>query len=501
MSSKRSIFEETDIVKKMNDRTDVVEALLNGTFSITGISNKSSSNRTETSMAEYIPKEQMESRDSYANRLRRTYVTPYLANAIDSATGQVFKTPPHIDGIENIPERLRDIISYDIDMQGSDFVELAMDAEKKSMAYGMCITVGYYYNPTESDNLAVQMNAGARPYAVNISPRDLLGYTVGDDGKIKMLRFLEDALIDDEEFGSSTVKRVRRITPTEYFVYETDENKVDQIVEQGSIVQRDPYTGVRITDRVPCQVLYGRKEGVLQARSVFEDLAWINVHHTQVNSDLTWSSHFSLIPFLVSYLADEVDPDEFDLKVISSQINVALPKDSKIEWVETSGKPQELGFAHLEKIEDKIQISTMSSNVGVTGSKETATGRAIDANTTSAKLRSHSEALESWIPRVIEMLASFMPNETLGEFSVTANKEFDVLINADEIKLIQEDMVNGAIDRKTYFAEMKRRGIYQETVSIEEIDKGKAEDGGDANGKTDGATEPEEESQADQSEE
>lgn len=477
MSSKRSIFDETDVVKRMNDRTDVVEALLNGTYAITGYrNNKSGSNRYLKSLADYIPKETAESRDDYANRLRRTYITPYLANAIDSATGQVFKTPPQIHENKPLDESLKDIINYDIDFAGSDITEFGIEAMKKSLAYGMALTVGYYYNPTGSNNLGVQKKSGARPYLKNISPRDLLGYTVGEHGQITMLRYLEDALIEDEEFGSDTVKRVRRITPTEYFVYETDETGADQIVEQGEIIRFDPYTSQRVTDRVPVEVIYGRKISILNSASVFEDLAWINVHHTQVNSDLTWSTHFSLIPFLAAYLGKEIDPSQFDFGFISSQVIAKLPEDSKMEWVETSGRPQELGLKQIEAIEDKIQISTMSSSVGATGSKETATGRAIDANSTSAKLRSHSEALESWQTRIIDLLASYMPSIDAPDIEVTANKEFDVLLDAEEIKLIQEDLAKGNIDKATYFAEMKRRGVYRETVTLEDIYKGKEED-------------------------
>lgn len=476
MANKRSIFDETSIVQNMNNRTDVVEALLNGTFAITQATNKSGSNRSLKSLADYIPKEQEESNKSYNNRLLRTYITPYLANAIDSATGQIFKTPPHIQETKPLDERLSDYIKYDVDFSGSDITEFSIDAMRKSMAYGMALAVGYFYNPTESSNLSVQNDAGARPYVKIVSPRDLLGYSVDVNGKITMIRFLEDALIDDEEFGSSTVKRVRRITPTSWHVYETDEKGVDQIVEEGEIVRFDPYNGKRIIDRVPCEVLYGRKINVLNATSVFEDLAWINVHHTQVNSDMTWSSHFSLIPFLAAYLDESIDPEDFSIGVVSSQINVSLRKGSKIEWVETGGKPQEMGAKKLADIEEKIQISTMSSNVGATGSKETATGRAIDANSQSSKLRGHSEALESWITRVIDMLASFMKGIDSPNIEVSANKEFDVLISAEEIKLIQEDFAAGRIDRNTYFTEMKRRGIYKETVTLEDIDKGKVKD-------------------------
>jgi len=476
MSKQKSIFTETDVVQSMNDRTDVVEALLNGTYAITASNEKSGSNRSLTSLAEYIPKEVKETKRDYANRLARTYVTPYFANAIDSATGQIFKTPPQINENKPLDDYLKNIITYDVDMEGTDITEFSIEAMKKSMAYGMSLTVAYFYNPTGSKNLGAQKKSGARPYVKNISPRDLLGYTVGDNGKVTMIRYLEDALVDDEIYGSSTVKRVRRVTPTEYQIYETDADGKDQIVEKGEIYRVDPYTNTRVTDRVPMEILYGRKISTLNARSVFEDLAWINVHHTQVNSDLTWSSHFSLIPFLAAYLAPEVDPSEFDFGFLSSQLIAKLPKDSKMEWVETSGKPQEVGFNHLEKIEDKIQISTMSSSVGVTGSKETATGRAIDANSTSAKLRSHSEALESWVSRVIDLLASYMIGIDAPDVEVTANKEFDILINAEEIKLIQEDLANKVIDKSTYLAEMKRRGIYRETVNLEDINEGKAQD-------------------------
>lgn len=471
-----TLYDETQTVSDMNDRTDVVEALFNGTFGILN-SSETSTNRTKTSLGDYIPQEEGESDKNYTLRLSRSYVTPYLANAVDSATGQLFKTPPIIKENKPLNERLFLILEKDVDFQGSDITEFQMQAQAFALKFGMCLSVGYYYNESGSDNLAAQKDAGARPYLKNVSPRDLLGYITDDNGRIQMIRFLEDVRVTDELMGDTLAKQVRVITPTEWIVFRQNEDgRVIEEKDRGAIVRFDPQTKQRITDRVPCEVLYGRKEGVLRARSVFEDLAWINIHHTQVNSDLSWSNHFSLIPFLAAYLSDEVDPNAFDLGTLSSQIQVKLPEKSKIEWVETSGRPQETGSKHLLAIEDKIQISTMSSAVGVTGSNETATGRAIDANSTSAKLRSHAEALEGWTVRIINLLGSFMVDVGDIDVTVNANKEFDITINSDEIKLIQEDMTANRIDRETYFTEMKRRGIYQETVSLESIDEGKEED-------------------------
>lgn len=477
MAQKPSVFTATNICKKMHERNDVVEALLNGTYGIFSTT-KDRTGQSNKSIINYIPKEKNESQDTYTMRLQRSYVTPYLANAIESATGQLFRVPPVLSDDSKLEPSLDEIVNNNVNLQDSDLIEFAIDAQKVAFAYGMVIVIGDYFNPSESSKLSDQIASGAQPYLTAISPQDLLGYSVDDAGHIKMLRFREAITVEDEEgiYGQFEDERIRIVTPTKWYRYKRGEKGLDELEDSGDIVRFDPYTRQRITDRVPVKVLYGRKIGVLQAAPVFEDLAWINVHHTQVNSDLSWSNHFALIPFLVTIHGDDVIPDDFKISTLASQINVQLTKDSDIKWIETTGKAQESGRKHLEDIEDRIQISTMSSKVGVTGAKETATGRAITANEVSAKLRQHAEALESFCTGLVELLASYMPEVKLTYVEYIANKDFDINFSDQEIKQIKEDLTDGIITRQEYVALMKSKGVYPDTFELTESDDNSDED-------------------------
>ena len=469
-TQKKSIFHATNTVKKMHLRLRPVQALLNGTWGVLHAVDSSSGQRLP-SMSEYIPKEEGELKKTYENRLKRTYVTPYLANAIDSATGIIFRVPPVMAQDSRLDDRVKDIIYSDINLEKEDIIEFSIEAQKMAYAEGMAICVGGFFNPSGSESLADQKESGARPYLKLIPAHDLLGYSTDDANRITMIRFREKVKVVDQEeafYGDSEQERVTVLTPTKWYTFERGEKGEDKSISQGEIRRYDPYTKKQITDRVPVEVLYGRRIGVLNSAPVFEDLAWINIQHTQVNSDLSWSNHFSLVPFLFATLSDSVDPADFNLGTLSSSVQAKLPEGSNIKWIETSGVPQTQGRQFLKDIEDRMAIATMSSDTGSSGTRETATGRAIDANHVSSKLRSHAEAMESFMNRCVELLLSYDQTYDEPSFEFQTNKDFDISINNETLTQLSGDVASGSITLERYLTELKRRGVYSEDFDVQE---------------------------------
>lgn len=473
MSERLSIYQETQIVQQMKLRNRPVRAILNGTQAISK-SNENKNGDSEPSIAEYIPKEPQESKDTYNNRLLRTYVTPYTKNAIESAAGQIFKNPVTIktkDGTD-LDQRLLDVLS-NVDMLGSDFNQWLMNSTIDSLSYGMSIAYGGFYNPTQSKNLSEQINSGARPFVKQISYFDLLGYSFDEAGRVTMLRFLEEAEIDNDFYGSDRIKQVRVVRPTSYEVYQEERNSHGyEIVESGEIERFDE-SNQQITDHIPIVVMYGNKLGTLESASVFEDMAYININHTQVSSDLGWSSHFNLVPFLLAIISKDLTGSEGEvqtaLSTLSSYNAITLPEGSDMKWVETDGRAHEAGQKHLADIERRISESKMDSSVSVnSGAKETATGRAIDASATSAKLKLHAEAVESYAKGIIEMLSSFMPDVSLQEFDVIANKDFSVSLDGQSVKNLSDMVSLGQLSLETFLFELKRRGELADDVDVPE---------------------------------
>lgn len=485
MPERLNIYQETQIVQAMKLRNRPVRAILNGTQGITlGKNNKNG--QAEPSIAEYIPKEPNESPEIYKSRLLRTYVTPYTKNAIESAAGQIFKNPIIIktDNNSELDERLSSVLD-NVDFQGSDFNQWLMGGSIDSLSYGMTLALGGFYNPTESTNLSEQITRGARPFIKRVSYFDILGYSFDEMGRITMLRFLEEAEIDDEFYGADRIKQVRVITPTKYSIYREEKNSDGyEIFETGNIKRF--VDGEVVTDHVPVVVMYGNKLGTLDAASVFEDMAHININHTQVSSDLSWSSHFYLIPFLFMTLGKSLEGDEQEvndaLSTLSSYNAVTMPEGSDIKWVETNGHASKAGQEHLKDIERRISESKMDSSVSVTsGAKETATGRAIDASSTNAKLKLHAEGLESFAKGIIEMLVSFMPEVNMPEFSVIANKDFSISLDSQTVKDLSSMVSLGQLSLETMLFELKRRGVLADDVDIlqelESITNNQAEQG------------------------
>jgi hypothetical protein len=463
----QSAYQETQLVQAMKLRNRPVRAIINGSATIrNSIENKNG--ETEPSIVEYIKQEDGESKQTYINRLLRTYVTPLVTNAVTSASGQIFKNPITYDKDQDFPDRIQNAID-NVDLMGSDLNEWCMSATEESLSYGMAIAFVDFNNPSGSSNLSEQQSTGARPFLKLVSYFDLLGYSFDNQGRITMLRFREEASIEDEFLGADRVEQVRRITPTGYKVYRKDEKGQEQLADSGEIIRFDE-KGKRITDRVPIAVMYGRKLGVLNSASVFEDLAYINLQHTQVNSDLSWNSHFYLIPFLFAVLGSDAEPPEDGTPLVprlASYVNVTLPTGSTLNWVETNGNAYKAGSDYLASIEKRADMSKMDSSVSVSsGTRETATGRALDASSTSAKLKLHAEAVESFAKNIIEIFASYIPEVTLPDFTVEANKEFDLVTDSQMVKDLSLMNTSKQLSLETMLNEMKRRGVLGDNVDV-----------------------------------
>ena len=479
------IYTPTPTVKKMHDRLKVVDALLGGTASIHNNLYLGTGQR-QTSMIDYIPKEVGEQPDVWRNRLLRTYVTPYFSNAVTSATGTIFRVPPTLSSSSVLDPRIKDLLDNNVDLEDADIMQYAMEAQNVAFAKGMAISVAFFYNPSGSDSLADQKETGARPYLKTIDPIDLLGFKIDKNNKVVMIRFREQvkASVDgaEEWWGDEVEERITVLTPTRF---ETYSRAGDKVYSSGSISRIDPYTGSTLNNEVPIKVLYGRKINSLICAPVFEDLAWINVHHTQATSDLSWSNHFSLIPFLFATLPESVDPKQFNIGTLSSSVTMKLPVDGNIKWIETTGVPQTQGRAFIKDIEGRMSLATMTSDVGAAGTRETATGRAIDANHVSAKLRLHAEAMESWLDGITELLCSFYTDlDSVPKIKWQCNKDFEITVDNSVFVQLTSDVVAGRISWDRYLTECKRRGVYSEDLDVmAEIEKMKAA-GIDINKKT-----------------
>jgi len=470
VSQQLNAYQETTLVSEMKRRNRPVRAILNGTASIRNII-ENKNGESEPSITEYILREENESNKVYKNRIIRTYVTPFLKNAVSSAAGQIFKNPITIKNKESFPDRLLSVMD-NCDLVGSDLNEWLMRATEESLAYGMAIAFVDFNNPTGSERLSDQIET-ARPFLKMVSYFDLLGYKFDESGNITMLRFREEASIEDDFIGSDRVEQVRVVYPTRYEIYRKDEKGNDSLYDSGNIIRYDENQD-RIIDRIPVSVMYGRKLGVLNAASVFEDLAYINLQHTQVDSDLSWASHFYLIPFLITIAGEQAIASEMPkISALASYINVELPYGSEIKWVETNGNAQKAGAEKLASIEKRAEASKMDSSVSVTaGARETATGRAVQADSSSAKLKLHAEAVESFAKSIIEMFASYMPEVMLPEFTVEANKDFSISLGDRTVSDLSSMNEKGQLSLSTMLSEIKRRGELADDVDvIEEIER------------------------------
>jgi hypothetical protein len=399
---------------------------------------------------QYLPKQLKESNTAYERRVNRSFLFNAFKKTVQSLTGKVFSKEISLQ--DDVPPQIVDW-TENVDLTGRSLNLFARDVFEGGAKTGLGHILVDMQRNQPGASLADERAANLRPYMKFIAAESLIGWRskiINGQPALTQIRIKDDQEEEDGEFGEVLKQRIRVIEPSQFRVFELQD-------DEWALVDAGPMT----LGKIPLATFYGQREGFLLAEPPLEELAWMNAAHWQSNSDQRQILHIARVPILFGAGLD--GKKEY---TIGSDYMIDAPLGSELKYVEHSGAAIASGRQDLVDIEERMRIMGVEPLMPKTGNV-TATAKAID----SAAAHSQLQAMTIGLGDAIEQAFDFMADwANLGEGgSVKVNDDFGLAFQ-DQVDLdtLIKARQAGDISRETLWAEMKRRNVLMDDFSPEE---------------------------------
>jgi len=408
---------------------------------------------------EFLPKHPAESEESYQVRLNSTTLYNGFADTVSKMVGKVFSKPVILD--ENVPGQIVAICD-NIDGQGRNLTAFALDAFKDALIDGISfVLIDFPVVSVEgrAATMADQITQGAKPYTVLVCADNLIGWKSANVNGAQVLteaRIKETFTEPDQkdEWAEVKVEQIRLLRPGSFELWrkQQDGPNAGKWFLYGEGLTTLPY--------IPLIPVYTNRVGFYEGEPPLMPLAELNLEHWISSSEQRKSLTFARFAMLVLTGVDansavDVGPD----KVLK------LPQGATGGYIETSGAGIEAGRLDLEAIQERMTHAGLSikvqSTVGVT-----ATAAAIDSTDADSALMAAATALEDSLNQVLYAIAGYLGLPDGG--TVQLNKSFAQKQPTGNVADLSTLYVSGLLSNGTVINELKRRGVVDEELDVEE---------------------------------
>jgi hypothetical protein len=395
----------------------------------------------------WLPREPKESPEAYRIRLGRTVLFNGLGRAVQTLSGKPYAKPATLsDDAHPLVRKL----CLDLDLGGRDLTTFSRDVLRAALTDGLThILVDFPEAAPGGETLAEERARGARPYLVHIAARDLIGWQVDRGGSLMRVRIRDTVNERDGEWGEKAVPQIRVLEPNRWSLWRKPENPGDR-------PWRRVAGGETSLAAIPLVTIYAGRTGFLTARPPLMDLAWLNLAHWQSSSDQRHILHVARVPIL---FARNLKVGEDGIEIGPNRLILGEGDGADLRFVEHSGAAIAAGRRDLADLEDRMAVMGLDLLVGRTGGV-TATERAIDAARSDSALNGLVREVEEGLTRALALVADWMdlPPWSAGKVALDPDIGLDAR-EAQEIDLLLKTRLAGEIDRETFLAEIRRRGI------------------------------------------
>jgi hypothetical protein len=407
----------------------LIEDLLQGTF---GMRQKH---------RRYLPQEPRELDESYDNRLARSVCPPYYQRLERLLAGMLTRKPVRlVDTSDTITEQL-----FDVDLNGNDLNVWTYETARKMVRYGHIGT------------LVDAPADGGRPYWVNYTPRQILGWrTETSEGKqqLTMLRLQELASVPDGLYGDKVVQQVRVLTPGEYQIHQKDDKGDFRMVDEGRTSLSE----------IPFSIAYSNRISFMESRPPLEDIAELNLKTYQIQSDLDNQLHISAVPMLAFYgfpsSAEEVSAGPGEA--------IAFPAEGRAEYIEPGGTSFQFQFQRLEQLALQINELGLSAVLGQKLTAETAEAKRINRSQGDSTMMVIAQNMQDMIDNCLQFHAQYLgQNESAGSCHV--NRDFmGERLQPTEIQSLLQLYTAGTITQETLLQQLSDGEVLGDDFDVDE---------------------------------
>lgn len=427
-------------IEAMSKAWDIIDPLMAGTAAM----------RDAKEML--LPRFPSEDVTAWQTRIKQATLFPTFRRTVMVMSGKPFSKALVLS--EDTPPEIEEW-AKDIDCEGVNLHSFASEMMTETLASGLAgilveaprtIATVNGRAPTKAE----QQAAGVRPYWVRIKHRQILGWkTEKANGRVRLtqLRLAESAEVDDGEFGTKSVQRVRVLTPGAWAIWEKKDTvnpKDDEWVKVDE--------GTTSLTEIPFVPLYGFRKAFMEGESPLLDLAHMNVKHWQKQSDLDTILHCACVPILLAAGFEDKDPIALGASTAIKTSNA----DAKIEWVELKGNSIAEGKSALDALENQMIQAGAELLVKKPGNR-TATETSNDAEANKSDLQRITETFEDALDTALKFTAQYGGLSKSG--CVTLYKDFGAALLSDaSAQLVLSMQQGGLISKVTAITEFQRRG-------------------------------------------
>lgn len=419
---------------------------------------------------EYLPRFDKERAEDYEVRLKGSFLVPMFRDACDDLASRPFSKEITLQGESN-PDLFADI-ELDADGDGCTLTELGLRLFKDGLRYGAWhLLVDYTGDGTQSER--AERDNETRPVFIPIPSKCLVGWRF-EGGELVQLRYrVQSWEASDDAYGEEEVERVvvwtrEGVGATVQTFKRTKATAAGSEWAQEDERKVQPAAGGTIG--IPLVSCFFSEADGLAASSPLMDLAWKNVEHWQSASDQRNILKYSRTGILV---IQGMDADGLrEAGGISVGANQAFPMpqiEGKVYYAEHSGSAIEAGRKDLEDI--KREAAEMGSRpMRERATVDTATGRQIDEDRSTSKLKGWIRGTELRLERAFELAMEWRgaADEIKDDFAVDIFSDFSTGGGAQDMQVLSAMQVAGQLSKRTLLIEAQRRGVLREELDPDE---------------------------------
>lgn len=412
----------------------------------------------------WLPQEPRESIVAYDARLGRSVLYGAYADTLEKIVSKPFSKPVTVT--DGLPARLESM-EDNIDRNGNDITKFGRDLFLDAVDKGLSHFLVDYPVQSTAPRLDQARMAGINPYFTHVPADSLIGWRSkkGSSGeeiltqvRIKTIKFEPKG-----NYGEAPVEYVRVITNEGWELHSRSLNESKYTVEDSG---PNRFPG----GKIPLVTLYINQTGFMTARPPLENLAWLNLSHWQILSDVRNSLRWASIGMWYGTgLSDEDIEKGFEIG--ASKFLGSTADGAQFGVIEAKGDAIGIGNDALAAIEARMEVLGLQPFVRKTGTV-TATGRAIDEARTQSNIQSWIRSLENKLEQGYEYSTAWIKEKTSDEFSVDVFSEFSISMAAEkDLAILLQMALNDRIPNYVFLAEVQRRGTLSDVWNIEEIDE------------------------------
>lgn len=393
---------------------------------------------------ELLPIEPREHEDAYARRVFHATLAPFLLRLAGQAAGTILRKGVILDGPDYWTEW-----SQDVTGDGTTLDEFARKWILDALLFGHSSTLVDYPDLPPPTNLREQQQQNRRPYLVQVSPPQILGWHTKDDHPhqaLDQVRISEIVNTRVGRYGEQLFEQIRVIEPGKFELWRRALPVAGTSLQGSSSAELELYrSGPFGYDGIPLVTVYSNRLATLISKPPLLEVAHLNIAYAQRFADYHHSIHVGSMPIL---LFKGYDADASDEPVGLSVNNaISLPVDGDGKYVEPTTACFDAQLQCLQALESQISrlgINTLAQQNITNAAAEARRLDRIDSDSIMAVI---SKDLERALTEMFEVAGTYAGVEP-PEVHIPQDFEHR-LLDGNQITSYLQLYMQGAISQET----------------------------------------------------